>query len=264
MNLLYKFLIFVCFYLSSLVWAKAIEVYINGSSTVNGIFLATHKEEIEKKANVTLKVLVKDSERGLNDLVVGRCDIAMISGDLEYLADILNEISPNLIRLDQYKELKIGETSVVFIVNKKNPIDFLPVSEIKRICMGDVLNWKNVGGEDSLIIVFSLQRGDGIRTIVEDELLKGDFFGIYTTVLRNGKVMNELVAHLPEAFGMNNISNVDDTVKVLKTDITLKQPLILVTKINPSSEVVAVMKAVKDVIDSKPLESNKIYNSYGS
>lgn len=223
-------------------------VYMSGSSTVSSVFLNAHKEEIEKRANVILKVLVKNSQMGLTDLVLGRSDIAMISTGFKYLVDHFNKNAMKAIHVDEYSELKIGETSVVFIVNKKNPIDFLSAEEIRKICRGDILNWKKVGGDDSLIIVFSMQPGDGIRTIVEEELLKGDYFGVYTTVLRNGKVMEDLVGYLPEAFGMNSIKNVDDTVKILKTDVELTQPLILVTQLNPTAEVLAVLKAVKAII----------------
>lgn len=226
-------------------------IYINGSSTVDSILLTPFKNEIEKMANVTIKDSVKKSEYGLRDLALGRCDIAMISGTLKSLAEILNDQLPNLIQLDQYQEFKLGESSVVFIVNKKNPIDFLPSDTLRRICIGDILNWELLGGKDSRVIFFTMERGDGVRTVIQDELLKGDFFGVYTTVLKNSSVMNDLVGYLTEAIGTNNIYNVNDSVKILKTDITLTQPLTLVTKSNARPEILAFINTLQKIANEK-------------
>ncbi len=226
-------------------------IYVSGSSTVANMIMTPYKGEIEKKANINLEILVKGSEYGLMDLALGRCDIAMISGPLASIAEKVNEYGPNLVRLDQYTEFKLGETSVVFIVNKKNPIDYLQSKELKLICIGDVLNWKELGGSDSRIILFTMEPGVGVRTIVQDILLKGDFWGVYTTVLRSSQAMNYMVQHLPEAIGTINIDEVGDSVKVLKTDVVLTQPLILVTKSNPSAELLAVVNAIKSVASEK-------------
>lgn len=232
-------------------------IYINGSSTVDNILLAPNKAEIEKKANVTLSVSINGSEHGLRDLTVGRCDIAMISGTLQSLADNLNKQIPNFIQLNQFTEFKLGESSVVFIVNKQNSLDYLSSDDLRRICVGDVRNWKAIGGKDSRILFFTMERGDGVRTVVQDLLLKGDFFGVYTTTLRNGEVMNDMIAHLPEAIGTNNISIVDDSVKILKTDISLTQPLILVTNINARPEVISVINSLKAISKEKLPDQSK-------
>lgn len=253
MRLSYKLLIsaisaYFCFCVS---FAQNNLIYINGSSSFDSILLSPYKDEIEKKTNVSLKIFVNGSEHGLRDLALGRCDIAMISGTLESLADSLNAQIPNLIQLDQYTSSKIGESSVVFIVNKKNPIDYLPPDTLRQICVGDIKNWKPLGGIDTRIILFTMQRGDGIRTTIQDELLKGDFFGVYTTMLRNSEVMNEIVAYIPGAIGTNNISAVNDSVKILKTDTAFTQPLILVSKANARPEVLAFINTLKDITADK-------------
>lgn len=226
-------------------------IYISGSSTVANMIMTPYKDEIEKKAKVDFQILVKGSEYGLMDLALGRCEIAMISGPLNSIANNVNEYVPNLIHVDQYTEFNLGESSVVFIVNKKNPIDYLPSNALRLICIGDVWNWEDLGGRDSRIILFTMESGVGVRTIVQDILLKGDFWGVYTTALQNGKAMNYMVQHLPEAIGTINVDEVGEAVKVLKTDVILKQPLILVTKKDPSPELLTVINAIKSVANEK-------------
>lgn len=257
MKLLYQFflLVLITYSQPSSLFGENPIVYINGSSTLANMVLIPHEEEIEKKASVDLKILANGSGYGLRDLALGRCDIAMISGPLQSIADNLNEHVPDMIQLNKYQEFKLGESSVVFIVNKQNPIDYLSSSALRRICIGEVLNWKDVGGNDLRIIVFTMERGVGVRTIVQDILLKGDFWGVYTTALANGHAMNYMVRHLPEAIGTNNIDEVDDTVKVLKTDIAITQPLTLVTKINPSPEILALINFIKDAANEELLKT---------
>ena len=49
-----------------------------------------HKDEIEKKAGVTLAILPSSTTRGLTDLAQGRADIAMLAEPLETAAESVN------------------------------------------------------------------------------------------------------------------------------------------------------------------------------
>lgn len=235
---------------------KPEEIFICGSNTVNTVLIDRYKSEIEKAANVILKVNVTGSIDGLRDLALGRCNVAMISASIESIAAILNEKIDGFIRLEDYKEFKIGESAAVFIVNKKNPVEYLTLEQLKRISMGDIMNWDLVGGKDERIIYFTMLKGDGVRTTIQDQLLKGDYFGVYTTELRDSSVLEAVVGHLPEAMGIDNVDNITDLVKTVKTDKDFIQPLILVTKGEPNSELARFIDVVKTIY-SKYKSQNK-------
>lgn len=252
MNYLSKFIFCIIIVINSypcVSFAQNKEIYINGSNTVNNLLFVPHQEAIERRANVVLKIVVNGSNNGLRDLALGRCDIAMISAPLNSEAKFLNEKIPGFIHLELYKEFKIGESSVVFIVNKNNPIDHLSLDQLRRICIGDILNWKGVGGKDSRILFFTTHKGDGVRTVVQEQLLKGDFFGVYTTQVYDNSVLTSIVSVLSEAIGISNIQNTTDSVKVVQTDVAFIQPLILVTRTNPSSELETLIKILQDILN---------------
>lgn len=249
MKTLLNFFWFWCLFINCLIGneIEPVSITISGSNTVSNILIEPYKKEIEKNANLVLTVKVNGSIEGLTDLALGRCNIAMISATLESIASILNEGVFGFIKLEEYEQFKIGESDAVFITNKKNPIEYLTLDQLKRIAMGDILNWNLVGGNDERIIFFTMFKGDGVRTTIQDQLLKGDFFGIYTTAVRDSKLLEAVVGHLPGAMGIDNVYGVTDLVKVIKTETNFSQPLILVTKGKPNSELARLIDVVKDV-----------------
>lgn len=58
----------------------------------------------------------------------------------------------------------IGYESFVFIVNSKNPVDSLTVSQIKDIFTGKITNWKEVGGKNMEIRPFQRDKNSGSQT----------------------------------------------------------------------------------------------------
>lgn len=227
------------------------EIIINGSNTVSSMLFEPYQQEIEKLANINLKIEVNGSVNGLRDLALGRCDIAMIAASFKSVADTLNDKLHGFINLRDYREYKVGESKAVFIINKSNPVDYISLDQLRRICRGDIMNWKAVGGKDQRILFFTTTKGSGARTTIQDQLLEGDFFGVYTTELRDSHVLEAIVSHLSEAIGTDSLYNINDSVKVVKTDREFVQPLILVTKGEANPELEKIIDIVRNVFKNK-------------
>lgn len=60
--------------------------------------------------------------------------------------------------------IPIGKEAFVFIVNKKNNINNLSTEQIKKIYSGQIINWKQVGGKNKLIIPLQRAEGSGSQT----------------------------------------------------------------------------------------------------
>lgn len=58
----------------------------------------------------------------------------------------------------------IGREAFVFFVHKDNPVEELTVEEIQRIYAGEIINWKEVGGEDEEIRAFQRPEGSGSQS----------------------------------------------------------------------------------------------------
>jgi len=67
----------------------------------------------------------------------------------------------------------IARDAFVFIVNKKNPIDNLSLSQIQKIYTGEIKNWSQVGGKNKTIVAFQRAKNSGSQTIMENVVMKG-------------------------------------------------------------------------------------------
>jgi phosphate transport system substrate-binding protein len=148
-------------------------VTVKGSDTM--VILAQRWAESYMQKNPTRKVQVTGGGSG-----VGLA--ALINGTTE----IANASRP--IKKDEQEKLKarfgtpptetaVAKDGVAFYVHESNPVRSLTVEQLRGIYLGDVENWKDVGGPDAKIAVYSRENSSGTYVFVKDELLKG---GDYT------------------------------------------------------------------------------------
>lgn len=73
----------------------------------------------------------------------------------------------------------IAKDALAFIVNPKNPIQSLTISQLQKIYTGEIKNWKEVGGNDAAIVPYIRNRNSGsqekFETMVMNGLTIGDF-----------------------------------------------------------------------------------------
>lgn len=65
----------------------------------------------------------------------------------------------------------IGVDSIVVVVNPGNPISALTTRQISRIYKGDITNWKQIGGRDMKIVVYSRPMESGTRSRFDTAIL---------------------------------------------------------------------------------------------
>jgi phosphate transport system substrate-binding protein len=80
--------------------------------------------------------------------------------------------SDEQIRMAEEKGVKfnftpIGKEAFVFFVNTSNPITDLTYDQVCDIYSGRVTNWKELGGEDDIIIAYQRPKNSGSQTILE-------------------------------------------------------------------------------------------------
>ncbi len=71
----------------------------------------------------------------------------------------------------QYEEKVIAQDAIVMIVNKSNPVDSLTSEQVKKIYLGEITNWKEVGGNDEPIIPFANENSSSATKLFEDIVL---------------------------------------------------------------------------------------------
>lgn len=183
-------------------------VTISGSTSIGP--LIEKEAEKFKKENTGINVEINQigSSAGIKDAINGTVEIGMSSRDLKE-----EEIAEGLV------EVEVAFDGMAVITSKNNKIDSLKLSDVKDIYTGKITNWKDVGGEDSQIVVVSREDGSGTRDAFQEivgytseELYKESIIGdgsgnIKTTVAGNN-----------HAIGFISFEYIDDSVNAVKID----------------------------------------------
>ena len=70
-------------------------------------------------------------------------------------------------------ETPIALDAFVFVLNKANPVKSLTVSQIQKIYTGEITNWKQVGGKDATIKVYTRPRNSGSEEVFRELVMNG-------------------------------------------------------------------------------------------
>ena len=201
------------------------------------------------------------SGSGITAVAEGRCDIGLSSRNLK----------------DEEKAQGLTETvlaldGIALIINPDNPVNDLDLETIGKIYMGEITNWKDIGGNDLEIVLIGREAGSGTRDGFESITGTKDVCKYRQELTSTGDVITT-VAGNPAAIGYASLASVKETVKVLSvggivpTEETVKdgsyvvqRPFVLVTKSN--TELSETAQSFFDYITSS--EANEIISSAGA
>lgn len=224
-------------------------VRISGSTTVANSIVIPHQADIESAAKVKLDLTPSSSGAGIVELASGGTDIAMISSDL---GEILEKVRKTTLtyNLDEARlqKVDVGQARIEFIVNASNPVKKLSAEQLKKIFLGKITNWKDVGGPAADIHLLSESRHGAMRAIIEHDLLEGEMSSRAAEIMDAPEIATA-VARLSNGIGFISSATPADlrqgTVAV-DTDVRLVQSLALVTKGVPSPSVARVIQAIAE------------------
>ena len=150
--------------------SAAAPLTVKGSDTM--VILAQRWAEAFMKKNPAVKLQVTGggSGVGLSALINGTTDIAMASRPIK---DAENKQLSAKTQAPA-TEIPMARDGVTFYVHESNKVDALTEEQLKGIYTGDITHWKDVGGSDAPIVVYSRENSSGTYSFVKDELLKGE------------------------------------------------------------------------------------------
>lgn len=128
---------------------------------------------------------------------------AVSSGDAD-IGQIENEV-PGTLPADLVS-FPIGVQTIVVYVNQSNPVHELTIGQLRSIFMGEITNWKALGGPDTRIMLYAGESTTGTLAYFQESVLKGQepypFEG-----KANTKALLEEIAAKPEAIGYGSPSS---------------------------------------------------------
>jgi phosphate transport system substrate-binding protein len=152
--------------------ARAGNVTVKGSDTMVILGQRWAEEFMKKNPNTRLQVTGGGSGTGFAALINGTTDIGMSSRPIKDAEKQKLGSLPNAA----LTEVSVAKDGVTFYVHEKNPVQALSVEQLKGIYLGDITNWKEVGGPDAPIVVYSRENSSGTYVFVKDNVLDGEDF----------------------------------------------------------------------------------------
>jgi phosphate transport system substrate-binding protein len=98
-------------------------------------------------------------------------------------------------------EIPVAKDGVAIYVNSQNPIKELSVDQIRDVYTGKITNWKDLGGADQRIILYSRENNSGTYVFFKEHILKGKDFSPMTQSLPGTSAVVNAVSRDPKSIG---------------------------------------------------------------
>jgi phosphate transport system substrate-binding protein len=145
-------------------------VTVKGSDTMVILVQRWAEEYMKQNPGMPVQVTGGGSGTGFAALVNGTTDIATASRAIKesevQQVQARHKVAP--------QEIAVAKDGVTFYVHESNPITALTQEQLKGIYLGDIANWKDVGGEDAPIVVYSRENSSGTYVFVKEHVLEND------------------------------------------------------------------------------------------
>jgi len=177
--------------------AGSAAVTVKGSDTM--VILSQRWAETYMKKNAGKKVQVTGggSGTGIAALINGTTDVANSSRSIK--EDESAKVRDRFNVLPA--ETAVAKDGVALYVNEANGVSQLTVEQLKGIYTGDVTNWKQVGGADAPIVLYSRENSSGTYVFFKEHVLKGDDFAAAAQTLPGTAAVVNAVAREKNGIG---------------------------------------------------------------
>lgn len=189
------------------------KIVIDGSTTVGPISKAFADFYKENHSGVNITISESGSGNGVKSLMNNACDIANMSRFMKP-AEFKSCVDKGILPVAHV----VAFDGLAVVVNPKNPVKALTISQIADIYTGKITNWKQLGGEDAKIVVVSRDTNSGTyETFNELVLKKAAITKDAEYVGSNGQARTR-VNTTKNAIAYVGLGFVDDTVKPLSVE----------------------------------------------
>src|SRR5262249_7719187 len=132
-----------------------------------------------------------------NALADGTCDIAMSSDAITPTYKLLLEKEGISGMEGLHAQFAIGYDAIAVIVHHTNPLRSLSLSQVRSIFTGQIVNWREFGGENRSITIYSRPEGSGTRQFFTRQALNEAGITSKAVIkLRNAEIASAVTSDL--------------------------------------------------------------------
>jgi phosphate transport system substrate-binding protein len=149
----------------------------------------------------------------------------------------------------------IAQDGIALVVHPQNAVGGLTLPQARDIFFGRILDWEEIGGIPSEIVVVSREDGSGTREVFEEMVMEEKRVTLTAIVMPSSEAVVEYVARHPTAIGYLSMGYLSPQVKALPVEgvsptpediqsgaYPLTRPLYLLTGQEPTGEVKAFIE----------------------
>lgn len=182
-------------------------ITVAGSTSVQPFSEVLAEAFMSKNPGVKVHVQGGGSTQGIQAAISGAAEIGASSRELK----------------DQEKEAQLVETTmaldgIAVVVHKDNPITELTREEIKNIYLGNITNWKALGGPPGDITVVCREEGSGTRGAFEEIVMDKEIITNKAIIQNSTGAVRTTVAGDPRGIGFVSLASLNEEVKAVKVD----------------------------------------------
>lgn len=194
-------------------------IQVKGSDTILNLSQAVVEEYMKSNPSAKISVTGGGSGTGIAAILNKTVHIAMASRDIKE-----KELKKAKDAGMDIEEVTIGYDGITVIINKENKISNLSQANLRKIFIGEITNWKELGGEDEKIIVISRDSSSGTHSFFKEFVLrKGnkknkEEYSDKALFLPSNEALKQEVKSSKGAIAYIGLGYIDDTVKTISVD----------------------------------------------
>ena len=195
----------------SAVDAQKIICKVKGSDTTLPLSQKEAENYMKKNAGSSITVTGGGSGVGFSALMSGSTDIAQSSRAMKMDEKLKMQDAGKA-----FKEVIIAFDALAVIVHPSNKVSQLTREQLEGIFTGKTTNWKDVGGADLKIIVYSRETSSGTYEFFREHVLNKRNFGASALLMAATGAIVQSVSQTPGAIGYVGLAYIEKNIKPLK------------------------------------------------
>ena len=183
---------------------------IKGSDTVLPIAQQTAERFMTLNPNARVTVTGGGSGVGISALLDETTDIAMASRCIKFSEKMKAKAAG-----EELEEIPVAYDALAVVVHPSNPVKQLTRRQLEDIFRGKITNWKQVGGDDRKIVVYSRETSSGTYEFFKESVLKNkNYMSSSLSMPATGAIIQS-VSQTRGAIGYVGLAYVSPRIKTL-------------------------------------------------
>lgn len=194
----------------SLITITANAQRIKGSDTVLPVAQQTAEQFMHQHPNARITVTGGGTGVGISALMDNTTDIAMASRPIKFSEKMKVKAAGQ-----EVDEVIVAYDALAVVVHPSNPVKQLTRKQLEDIFRGKITNWKQVGGDDRKIVVYSRETSSGTYEFFKESVLKNKNYMASSLSMPATGAIIQSVSQTKGAIGYVGLAYVSPRIKTL-------------------------------------------------